>query len=119
MVCLLRPPGRRRSVAYISINLWTLTDAQRRVFEELGIDPGDRVYVEKLPPLSNQILAAAHALYVERGLAHPRVTRALAAEFRRSPKTIDDRLRKLRCIQAPADDHASHGVVEERTLNAG
>lgn len=88
---------------FLSISFYELTDAQRQTFTELGIGPGDRVYVKKLRPLSNQALAAAHAQHVERGLTHPRAAYALATEFERHPKTITRHLGGFLRIHAPVD----------------
>ena len=80
-----------------TLNLDALSDDQRRCFEELGIGHGDRVYIKKLSPLSDEALLSASLKLDGTCRDFPSVVRTLASLFDRRPKTIASRLRKLRC----------------------
>ncbi len=71
-----------------SLDLVEAPEAVREYFAALGIGPGDRIYLRKLP----RIIIA--------DLAHERIrggqsVRKLAIQFSRHPKTISRRLKRL------------------------
>lgn len=76
---------------YRSIILELLSEPQRRTFDELDLDVGDRFYIRKLAPVSDEAL-------LERTASHPHgrpTVRALATDLQRHPATIRRRLRQL------------------------
>jgi len=81
---------------YVSLDWTVLTDAQRRVLKELGLGPGQRVYILKLNRLSDDDLAAAAEQLDERAPDSPNLANHLAKKFSRRRRTITHRLRQLR-----------------------
>jgi hypothetical protein len=100
-----------------SINLEELTDAQRQSFDELGVEPGDRVYVQKLAAVSDASLLAASLSPGDGARDFPSIVRALASRFQRHPKTIASRLRRLRVEAHPENTRQS--AEEEGALPPG
>jgi hypothetical protein len=81
---------------YRSVDWAALTDEQRRIFEELGLEPGQRVYIRKLNKLSDDALAAAVRQHDEQAAKTSNLTDDLKKKFLRKQRTIARRLRQLR-----------------------
>lgn len=93
---------------YRSVSWDRLSPVQQQWLRDLGVGPGDHLYITKFPPLAAAVLVARESELKSLGLDQSAIARTIAVEALRHTKTVLRHIKQIKRKRIePLSDHAT------------